>query len=59
MFEAEPVVKKLKAFVDCVEGKIETVELDHETICFYSGFKPKNLTTRQELEDKLRKDGYK
>lgn len=38
---------------------METVKPTKETVCYYTGFQPNNIVSMEELETKLRDEGYK
>lgn len=46
------------ALIHCVRDKMKLVEVNKNAVCFYSGFRPQNLVSLEQLEGQLRSDGW-
>lgn len=58
VFHTVKDINQVEAMIECVRTKMKIVEPNKEAICFYTGFRPNNIVSEEELEKQLRDDGF-
>lgn len=58
VFETSKDVSPTQDFIECVREKVEIIEPNPLTMCFYVGFRPENIVPLEVYETKLSERGF-